>query len=232
MYDIRVKRSNNPDFLRLLSRQIGVKMRTVITIGRQFGSGGHEIGAKVADHFSIPFLDKDLVTKAAKDSGFCEEIILNHDERPTNSFLYNLVMDTYSFGYNAAHFVDMPSIHKVFLAQFDTIKKLADEGPCVIVGRCADYALSERSNCLNIFIYASEEDKIKSICRQFDLEANKAREMCIKKDKQRQSYYNYYTSKKWGRADSYDLCINSSVLGIDGSVKLIVKAIEEIENRK
>lgn len=206
-------------------------MNTVITIGRQFGSGGHEIGAKVAEHFGIPFLDKELVAKAAKESGFCEEIILNHDERPTNSFLYNLVMDTYSFGYNAAHFVDMPISHKVFLAQFDAIKKLASEGPCVIVGRCADYALSERKNCLNIFIYGNEEDKIKLICRQFNVEPTKARDMCIKTDKQRQSYYNYYASKKWGRADSYDLCINSSVLGINGSVSLIIKGIEEFESK-
>ena len=215
-----------------LSLNGGYRMNTVITIGRQFGSGGHEIGAKVADFFGIPFLDKELVTKAAKESGFCEEIILNHDERPTNSFLYNLVMDTYSFGYNAAHFVDMPISHKVFLAQFDAIKKLADEGPCVIVGRCADYALSERTNVLNVFIYGQEEDKVKFVMRHFELDEQKAKEMCTKKDKQRQSYYNYYASKKWGRADSYDLCINSSIFGIEGSVKLIIKAIEEFEARK
>ncbi|MCL2051910.1 MAG: cytidylate kinase-like family protein [Lachnospiraceae bacterium] len=206
-------------------------MKSVITIGRQFGSGGHIIGAKVAEHFGIPFFDHELIAKAAKESGFCEEIILNHDEKPTNSFLYNLVMDTYSFGYNAAHFVDMPISHKVFLAQFDAIKKIASEGPCVIVGRCADYALSELANCINIFIYAREEDKTKYICQQFEIEASKAREMCIKKDKQRQSNYNYYTSKKWGQAESYDLCINSSVLGFDGSIKLIVKAVEEIEKK-
>ena len=204
-------------------------MNTVITVGRQFGSGGHEISAKVAEHFGIPFFDKELVTKAAKESGFCEEVILNHDERPTNSFLYNLVMDTYSFGYNAAHFVDMPISHKVFLAQFDTIKKLADEGPCVIVGRCADYALSEYTNCLNVFIYGNEQNKIDFISQRFEVDANKAKDMCIKIDKQRQSYYNYYTSKKWGRADSYDLCINSSVLGIEGSVKLIIEGVEQFE---
>jgi cytidylate kinase len=206
-------------------------MNTVITIGRQFGSGGYEIGSKVAEHFGIPFLDKELVTKAAKDSGFCEEIMSNHDERPTNSFLYNLVMDTYSFGYNAAQFVDMPISHKVFLAQFDTIKRIADEGPCVIVGRCADYALSERKNVLNVFIYAKDEDKTKAVVAQHNLEPSKAREMCIKMDKQRKSYYDYYTSKKWGRADSYDICINSSALGRDGAVRLIVKCVEEFEGR-
>jgi cytidylate kinase len=207
-------------------------MNTIITIGRQFGSGGREIGEMVADHFGIKCYDKELLSRAAKESGFCEEMIQNHDERPTNSFLYNLVMDTYSFGYNSSSFVDMPISHKVFLAQFDTVKKIAEEGPCVIVGRCADYALSEFPNVLNLFICADEESKIKRIRERFDdiSSDDKAREMMNKKDKQRQSYYNYYSSKKWGRADSYDLCINSSILGIEGTVKFITQYIEDFES--
>lgn len=204
-------------------------MNTVITIGRQFGSAGHEIGEKVAEYFGIKCYDKELLTRAAKESGFCEEMIQNHDERPTNSFLYNLVMDTYSFGYNASSFVDMPISHKVFLAQFDTIKKVAAEEPCVIVGRCADYALAEMPNCVHLFIYADEKTKTKRIMERYQLSESKARDMMIKKDKQRQSYYNYYSSKKWGRADSYDLCVNSSVLGVDGTVKLIVQYVEDFE---
>lgn len=207
-------------------------MNTIITIGRQFGSGGREIGEMVAEHFGIKCYDKELLSRAAKESGFCEEMIQNHDERPTNSFLYNLVMDTYSFGYNSSSFVDMPISHKVFLAQFDTIKKIAKEEPCIIVGRCADYALSDLPNVLNLFIYGDEECKIKRIRERFsDITSNeKAREMMIKKDKQRQSYYNYYSSKKWGRADSYDLCINSSILGIEGTVKLIIQYVEDYES--
>lgn len=208
-------------------------MNTIITIGRQFGSAGREIGEKVAAHFGIPCYDKELLSRAAKESGFCEEMIETHDERPTNSFLYNLVMDTYSFGYNASSFVDMPISHKIFLAQFDTIKKIASEGPCVIVGRCADYALSEFDNAVHLFIYGDEDKKVKRIMGKYNLTESKAREMIVKKDKQRQSYYNYYSSKKWGRADSYDLCINSSLLGIDGTAKLIIQAIEDFEeNRK
>ena len=206
-------------------------MNTVITIGRQFGSAGHEIGEKVAAKLGIKCYDKELLSRAAKESGFCEEMIQNHDERPTNSFLYNLVMDTYSFGYNASSFVDMPISHKVFLAQFDTIKKVAEEGSCVIVGRCADYALADYKNCLHIFIYADEDSKVKRIMEKYDLPEAKARDMMIKKDKQRQSYYNYYSSKKWGRADSYDLCINSSVLGVDGTVNLICQYIEDFEKK-
>lgn len=211
----------------------GLYMNTIITIGRQFGSQGREIGEKIAEYFKIPCYDKELLSRAAKESGFCEEMIENHDERPTNSFLYNLVMDTYSFGYNASSFIDMPISHKVFLAQFDTIKKIADEGPCVIVGRCADYALSEYKNCLNIFIYADEASKIKHLCERFsDLNEQKARDMIAKKDKQRQSYYNYYSSKKWGRADSYDLCINSAKLGVEGTVKLITQYVEDFEEKR
>ncbi len=206
-------------------------MNTVITIGRQFGSAGREIGEKVADYFGIKCYDKDLLTRAAQESGFCEEMIKNHDERPTNSFLYNLVMDTYSFGYNNSSFVDMPISHKVFLAQFDTIKKIADEGPCVIVGRCADYALADRSNVVDLFIYSDEASKIKRIMERYDLSEAKAKDMIVKKDKQRQSYYNYYSSKKWGRADSYDLCINSGVLGVEGTVNLIVQYVEDFEKK-
>ena len=147
----------------------------------------------------------------------------------TNSFLYNVVMDTYSFGYNSA-FIDMPISQKVFLAQFDTIKKIADEGGCVIVGRCADYALSEYPNCVNIFIYGKEEAKAKRISETDNVPYDKAKEICVKSDKQRQSYYNYYSNKKWGRADSYDLCIDSGKLGIDGTVDFIADYVKRLEN--
>jgi len=206
-------------------------MNTIITIGRQFGSAGREIGKLVADNYGIPFYDKDLLSRAAKESGFCEEMIEVHDERPTSSFLYNLVMDTYSFGYNASSFVDMPISHKIFLAQFDTIKKIASEGPCVIVGRCADYALTDYENVLNLFIYGDLDKRVKRIMERFELNEQKAKEMINKKDKQRQSYYNYYSSKKWGRAESYDLCINSALFGVEGTRDLIIQAIDDFEKR-
>ncbi|MCR5092578.1 MAG: cytidylate kinase-like family protein [Lachnospiraceae bacterium] len=198
-------------------------METILTIGRQFGSGGREIGQILAEHYGIRCYDKELLSRAAKESGFCQEMIQTHDERPTNSFLYNLVMDTYSFGYNSSSFVDMPISQKVFLAQFDTIKKIASEGPCIIVGRCADYALQDRSNVLNLFIHADLEDRIERVMTRFpDLKStDKARDLIAKKDKQRRSYYNYYTSKKWGRSESYDLSLNSAILGIEGTVKMI-----------
>ena len=208
-------------------------MKTIITIGRQYGSAGHQIGKALADELGIPYYDKELLERAAKDSGMCEELFENHDEKPTNSFLYSLVMDTYSFGYAASSLADMPLNQKVFLAQFDAIKSIAKEGPCVLVGRCADYALHDMKNCLHFFIYADEETKIKRLVKKYpDLNESKARDMMVKKDKQRQSYYNYYSSKKWGRADSYDFCLNSSILGIDGTVKLITQIIEDFEQKE
>lgn len=208
-------------------------MNTVITIGRQFGSGGREIGEILAKHFDIPYYDKELIIRVAKDSGFCQEIIESNDERPTSSFLYNLVMDTYSFGYNSSSFIDMPISHKIFLAQFDTIKSIADEGPCVIVGRCADYALAERDNVLKVFISANEECRIRRIKERHPeiTSDSKARDMMIKKDKQRQSYYNYYASGKWGHSSTYDISVNSSVLGLEGTAKLLTQFIEDYESR-
>ena len=205
----------------------------VITIGRECGSGGRLIGNRLAEKLNIKCYDKELLTLAAKKSGLCEEIFESHDEKPTSSFLYSLVMDSYSMGYSTSSFIDMPLNHKVFLAQFDAIKSIAKEGPCVLVGRCADYALHDMKNCLHFFIYADEETKIKRLVKKYpDLNESKARDMMIKKDKQRQSYYNYYSSKKWGRADSYDFCLNSSILGIDGTVKLITQIIEDFEQKE
>lgn len=206
-------------------------MKTIITIGREFGSAGHEIGSKLAEQLSIPYYDKDLIKLAAKESGLCPEILENNDERPTSSFLYNLVMDTYSFGVPNSNYVDMPLGHKVFLAQFDTIKKLANEGPCVIVGRCADYALADFDNVLNLFIYGNMDKKIERIMKKYNLSEKDAKDMIIKKDKQRASYYNYYSTKKWSKADTYDLCVNSSVLGVDGTVELLVQFVQDYEKR-
>jgi cytidylate kinase len=194
---------------------------TVFTIGRQYGSGGHDIGMKLAQELQIPFYDKELLSRAAKDSGLCQELFENHDEKPTNSFLYSLVMDTYSTGYSSAAFTEMPINHKVFLAQFDSIKKIAAEGPCVIVGRCADYALADIPNVVNVFLHADMKSRIVRIARRHDITDAKARDLIVKTDKKRASYYNYFTSKKWGEAAGYDLCLDTSVLGIDGTIHMI-----------
>lgn len=138
---------------------------TVITIGRQYGSGGREIGMRLAKELGIKCYDKELLDQAAKDSGICEELFEHHDEKPTNSFLYSLVMDTYSFGYSSAAFADMPINHKVFLAQFDAIKNLAQKESCVMVGRCADYALSDYEGAFSVFIHADLDKRIRRIAK-------------------------------------------------------------------
>lgn len=199
--------------------------RTVITIAREFGSGGHDIGQKLAEELGIKCYDKELLELAAKESGLCEELFANHDEKPTNSFLYSLVMDTYSLGYTTSY-VDMPINHKVFLAQFDAIKKLAEKESCIIVGRCADYALESNPNAISVFIKAPKEFRVGRVKELYQLSDSKAADLIHKNDKKRASYYNYYTSKKWGEAKGYDLCVDSSKLGIDGTIELIKSYIE------
>lgn len=202
------------------------EMNTIITIGRQFGSGGREIASIVSEKLGIPMYDKEMLAIAAKDSGICQELFESHDEKPSNSFLYSLVMDTYSIGYSPNTYMDMPLNHKVFLAQFDAIRKIANEGSCILVGRCADYALESYENCLSVFIHASLDARIRRIARLYDLTDVKAKDMILKSDKKRTTYYNYYTNKKWGAAESYELCLDSSKLGIQGTADAIMTYIE------
>ena len=146
------------------------------------------------------------------------------DEKPTSSCLYSLVTDTYSFSnYHGNAYLDMPLSQKVFLAQFDTIKKIAKEGSCVIVGRCADYALSEEPHCINAFIYAGKDYRIKRVSHDLGITESKAKDLINRTDKQRASYYNFYTNKKWGDARSYDLSLNIEKIGIDGCVDMLLK---------
>ena len=194
----------------------------IITIGRQSGSGGKKIGEMLAEKLGVKCYDKELLAQAAKHSGLCEELFEKHDERPTSSFLYSLVMDSYSMGYTSTGYSDMPINHKIFLAQFDTIKKLADEGSCVFIGRCADYALEDYPNVVSVFITGDEEDKIKRISELYDVDEAKAKDLMVKTDKRRASYYNYYSNKKWSDPRSYDLCLNSSVTGPEGAVDVIM----------
>ena len=195
---------------------------SIITIGREYGSAGRQIGQEDAKYFGIKCYDKELLEHAANDSGICKELFENHDEKPTNSFLYSLVMDTYSFGYSSAGFTDMPMNHKVFLAQFEAIKKLAGEGPCVMVGRCADYVLKDNPNVVSVFVHADEK-----FCLDRAMERNSMTEKEMKKyiektDKFRGDFYRYHTGHEWADARNYDLCLNSGKLGFQ-------KCVEEIK---
>ena len=194
---------------------------TIITIERQYGSGGHLIGEKLAESLGIPFYDSELIKVAAKESGICEEIFESFDEKPTTSFLYSLVMDPYSLGYNSNSF-DLPLNHKVFLAAFDTIKELASKGPCVFVGRCADYVLKDNPNVVSVFVHADEK-----FCLDRAMERNSMTEKEMKKyiektDKFPGDFYRYHTGHEWADARNYDLCLNSGKLGFQ-------KCVEEIK---
>ena len=202
--------------------------KNIITIGRQFGSNGREIGHRLASKLGIPFYDKEILNETAKKSGLSENILKSLDEKPSNSFLYSLVMDPYSFGFTSTGY--HPNLNQqAFQAIYDTIKGIADEGPCVLVGRCADYALRHNPDLVKIFIYAPMDRRIETVSKRFDLTPEKAKSQITKEDKGRASYYNYYTSKKWGSMESYDICINSSLMSIDKTVDFIIDYINSID---
>ena len=204
-------------------------MNTIITISRQHGSAGLQIGRELAKELNIPCYDKELLERAAKDSGLCKEIFEANEKKPTSSFLYSLVMDTYSYGYSSGVLSDMPLNQKVFLAQFDTIKQLAKEGPCVFIGSCADYALQDNPNCLSVFVHADLKKRIRRVAAINSISDAKAKDIIQKMDKSRASYYNYYTCKKWGDMESYHVCLDSGIFGIDGIVNLLKVMIEQRE---
>jgi cytidylate kinase len=199
-------------------------MSLVITIGRQFGSGGRDIGEKVAEYFDIPFYDKELVEMAAQKSNISKEALKEVDEHATNSFLYSLASGNYSLrGINAPIYYEMPINDKLFIAQAEVIKDVARKGSCVIVGRCADYVLeNEDIDMLNVFIYGGTDYRAKRVMEAFDIPHSKARDKVNKTDKQRRTYYDYYTSRDWGVMSNYDLCVNAEKFGISGAANLII----------
>ena len=200
----------------------GTYGKNVIAIGRQFGSGGHNMGKALAEKLGYDFYDAEIIQMTAGTTGYTPEFIKKNEEIMTNSLLYDLVNQMYL----NTDMQDEAPKDKIFEAESQVVRDLAKKGNCVIVGRCADYALEENPNVLSIFIKADMQDRIRRIAKLYDLSDAKAKDKITKIDKQRASYYNYYTSKRWGEVDSYDLCLNSSVFGIDGTVDMIKQAIE------
>lgn len=197
----------------------------VITIGRQFGSGGRAIGQKLAKKLNIPFYDKELISLAAKESGMNPEIFKNIDETATNSLLYSLSMGLYNFNGPLA-MGDLPVNDKLYILQHQIIKQLAIKEPCVIVGRCADYVLKDNPHTINIFIHANMEYRKKRAVVVHNIEERRAETIINKTDKTRANYYSFYTGQKWGFTQNYDLCIDSSKLSDDQIVDLICSYIE------
>ena len=176
----------------------------IITIGREYGSGGREIGELVAQKLGIPFYDKEILTRAAEESGLCKEVFEHHDEKAS---IGGMLAGT--AGVHAPGGLQMPLNQRVFLAQFDAITNLASEGDCVIVGRCADYVLKDLPNVTRIFLYASVEKRIERIMRVENATRDEARELIRKTDKQRKSYYNFFADGNWGLRSNYDLMLRT-----------------------
>lgn len=192
----------------------------IITIARQFGSGGRELGLALAEKLGIKCYDKELISLAAKESGVDPEIFNNVDEKATNSLLYSLSMGLYSFGSNFT--TDrLPVNDQLYLLQHKVIKKLADEGPCVIVGRCADYVLRDRRDLVRLFIYADMDYRIERAVTKKEVNRSKAEQAIHKTDKSRANYYNFYSGKKWGQTENYDLCINRTKLSDEQFTRLV-----------
>ena len=197
------------------------KTNMVITIGRQYGSGGREVGRRLASRLEIPYYDKEILSEASKDSGICEELFEDHDEKPTRSFLYSLVTGVQTHGNPSTMYMDMPLNHRIFLAQFDTIRRLAGNGPCVVVGRCADYVLRDEKNVVNVFLKADMEHRIERAIER-GAEPSRAQDIVKRRDKERASYYNYYATTTWGDVNNYDLCLDTGKVGYDGAVDMII----------
>lgn len=200
-------------------------MKSIITISRQYGSGGRFIAKKLAEKLGIPYYDNELITLAAKNSGYSEAIFEKAEQLSTHSFLYSLSM----FG-SVDGIYGLPLSDKVFLAQSEVIKKVAEEGPCVIVGRCSDYVLKEYDNVINFFVYSDEAHKIERAVKYYGVEADKAVSVLKNKDKKRAAYYNYYSSQRWGDAENYHLSLNSDAVGIDAAVDILASFVTAHEN--
>ena len=203
-------------------------MNKIITIARQFGSGGRLIGKELAEKLNIPFLDNELITLAAKESGMSPEVPKGADERVTNSLLYGLAMGYFppGYGFNTPEPGGFTITDNLFMVQAGIITKKANQEPCVIVGRCADYVLRENPNRVSIFIYADMKSRAERAVQVYGLKPDKVEDEIRKRDKKRGNYYNYYTNRRWDDFHNYDLLLDSARLGIEQSVDLIIKYLQ------
>ncbi len=202
----------------------------IVTIARQCGSGGREIGEKLSKKLDMVYHDKSLINLAAEKSGMNPEILKSADEKATPSFLYSIAVGAIGmvpFSHGMPY--DTPINDKLFVLQSEIIEDEAKKYPCVFVGRCADFILREHTRLVRVFVYASPEKRIERIASANGVDASEAKSLMNKIDKKRASYYNYYTSQKWGRSENYDLMIDTTKIGVDGAVRLIEEYINLIK---
>lgn len=196
--------------------------KLVITIARQYGSGGREIGERVSRILGIPFYDKELITDAAAKGSLSEEVLRTTDESAANSLIYTLAMGSNILSASMHFGYKMPLNDKLFILQSEVIREYAEAGSCVIIGRCADYVLRDEENVLKIFIYSDTPHRTERITeRHPEIKPSQIPDVINKTDKRRSTYYNFYTGNKWGRFDNYDLAISSAAFGIEKTAELI-----------
>lgn len=202
------------------------KENLIISVGRQLGSGGRIIAKKLAEEFGCKFYDREVLNLAAKESGFSEEFFEKNDER--KGFLDQIFHMHVPFISDSSFYDNGLSQENLFRLQSNAIRKAAEESPCVFVGRCADYVLREHKRMVTVFITADLSDRIHNICQRHSCTEEEARKIISNQEDTRSSYYNYYTGKTWGSSASYDLCVNSSRLGLDGTKEFIADFIRRV----
>ena len=198
----------------------------IITIGRQLGSGGRRIGKQLAEQLGLSFYDKELINIASQESGLCEDVFEQADEKKNRALFGNWFGLRSSLMNGDFQVNSCMSDESLFQIQSDVIRKLAERQSCVFVGRCADYILRENPRCINVFISAEIDDRIRRVSEMMQVSADKAKELIRQTDKKRPDYYNYYTNKEWGVAKSYHLCVNSSLLGETETLFFIIKYVQ------
>ena len=196
--------------------------KNIITISRQFGSGGRSIGKMLSEKLEIPFYDKELIELASKESGIDERIFKSEGEE-TGRFYQVLGAIGFALGAPAGGIYEYSLNDELFLAQSSIIEQLAEKGPCILIGRCADYVLEDREDVLNIYLCADMDERLRRVIDEYHVEdADEA--MLCKVDKRRSNYYQYYTDRVWGKAENYDLCINTGKFDTDAIIGMIVDA--------
>ena len=204
----------------------------IITITRQYGSGGHEIGELLSEKLGIKFYDKELISLAAKESGVAPEIFEKADEKPANSLLYSLSVGLYNYGNGFSTTMgDLPLNDQLYIIQHKIIREKSEAENFGVVGRCADYVLKDNPNVVKVYIYADIASRIKRAVARHDIEPARAKQAILKADKGRANYYSFYSGQKWGQVDNYDLCINTTNLSTDRAAELIVDYIGILDKK-
>lgn len=204
-------------------------MDKVITITRQYGSGGREIGRRLAEAYHIPFYDNEIISRAAKETGFAEAAFERAEDKASNSLLYSIAMGMNVFSNQEIGFAGLSLDDRIFLAQSKVIRNVAEEGPCVIVGKCADYILKEKENVVNLFINATLDFRISRAIEIDGISKDKAAETVMKKDKSRANYYKYHSGERWDNVLNYDMAIRSDLCGIDGTVACLKAYLDAMQ---